>query len=1331
MKLMLSAFVIGLSSLSAVVAQEKDDNVPSVLEGDAIVRRNGVFYNNRPLYGSHGNPKDPYYWVFAGDRPFLRFGGDPMVDGCFVLGFQKADGTAKWLLDFKSRESRYYGGRMEWVVSDPAFPGLSITLDALPLATGVGMAAQARVNGAQAGDRLIWMLGAAEYRWVSGIDAMAADTQHVRKEGFIPAKTEGNRIEIKNGVIRLEPPRGDKFRYSLTACSAVSELRVGDADQWVQPAALLASTGEKRPVACGATPIIGNEPITWISRAWLETDPSAAAPKVAEEFSAAWDRVESLNQRVVSKTPDPRFDFMVRAAITSLDGIWRQTAYGDSGSSAFPHPLLGFRKSNGGTSYGWHDRVQTEGRTWIASQVTGETYKDHPELAKILDNEELDRYEGTLCHPGKDPRFHSKGRLIPNQNSTMYDMQSQMFDQMIEDWRFTADPEMEKLLRPSLELHLGYIERCWDPDGDGTYESFSNTFLTDTVWFLGGGTPDETAFAFRGHQAARDMARRAGDQASVQRHEAKLALIRKGFFQQLWYDKGGHPGAYREQGGHKRLHTDAWLPGLYLPMDCPTLLNDEQMASTLHFTEYALEREPRPLGGVRVWPSNWVPTVWSNRTKSPGDEYALAIGYCFAGMPEGAMDIIHGNIHEAAFESATPGSLGVPYASCGIDWGDAIGTFARAVVSGIFGYRPDKPNDLVTIAPQFPAAWDHASLKHPEFQLDYCRGAQAERLSVELTSESAMVLELPFRSSEVISAKLNGKTVKGEIKPGFGRSIYVVKTPALKKAELVLDLAQTLPSAVVQSREVEAGAEIDMAAEGGRITELRDAQGVLKSSEIANGTATGRISENLGNHRLLALVEMGKNAPQWRIFDFLVRDPKAEQFAVEKNLRQAPADAKWTGIDLSGQLNGKVSEIFQQEYLSPRPGSTSLSLAKDGYGVWNGVYAGKLPPGIDTCNTRPRRPVPVYDATVGGLKLGDEMTLEAWVWADLCDLAPWTNAQILQMGDFSMHLDFQAGRLMRMSDCGRMMREGALQPDSLFIADSILSGDRPTHVAVVFRNGKPCQLFYDGKKCFVETLPLKFSASTFGPTLRLGANWLGANRLLGRIGRVAISTKAATGEELKGRTLQSAPLAGTVADWQIPESGEPSEIVSSVTGGPALVPQDVAYQQPKTLPAPLPVRDGMLEVPQGARFKWATRGKDITFTSLYDNWPRKVEVPVNKQGDSVWLLVAGSTNPMQVRIANAVVRFEYADGVKEELDLVNPMNFWSLCSFQRSDYSYKDEGFSLPKTPPSQVQLGLNCRAMLYGWKLRPGVELKKVTLECLSQEVVIGLMGLSICNRG
>jgi hypothetical protein len=162
------------------------------------------------------------------------------------------------------------------------------------------------------------------------------------------------------------------------------------------------------------------------------------------------------------------------------------------------------------------------------------------------------------------------------------------------------------------------------------------------------------------------------------------------------------------------------------------------------------------------------------------------------------------------------------------------------------------------------------------------------------------------------------------------------------------------------------------------------------------------------------------------------------------------------------------------------------------------------------------------------------------------------------------------------------------------------------------------------------------------------------------------------------------------------------------------------------------LKNGRLTTPQGAEFDPIQTGappvKNIAFTSLWDNWPRKVTVPIAKSGEAVWLLVCGTTNPMQGRIANAVITFRYSDGKEEHLDLIPPFNFWSMLPFG-ADYDYTKDRFALPKNPPPQVQLGKNCRAMVYGWRLRPGVSLQEVTLETLSQEDIIGLMGVSVMN--
>jgi len=151
--------------------------------------------------------------------------------------------------------------------------------------------------------------------------------------------------------------------------------------------------------------------------------------------------------------------------------------------------------------------------------------------------------------------------------------------------------------------------------------------------------------------------------------------------------------------------------------------------------------------------------------------------------------------------------------------------------------------------------------------------------------------------------------------------------------------------------------------------------------------------------------------------------------------------------------------------------------------------------------------------------------------------------------------------------------------------------------------------------------------------------------------------------------------------------------------------------------------------PDGVPFRRFEEDHNIAFTSLWENWPRSVSVPVGWTAEAVWALVSGSTFPMQTRIANAVLRFRYADDQVESLELVPPLNFWSLCPWGGCDYSYELDRFCLPEMPPPQVQLGNNCRAMVLSWKLRTGVPLKELTLETLSQDVVIGLMGVSLMN--
>ena len=160
---------------------------------------------------------------------------------------------------------------------------------------------------------------------------------------------------------------------------------------------------------------------------------------------------------------------------------------------------------------------------------------------------------------------------------------------------------------------------------------------------------------------------------------------------------------------------------------------------------------------------------------------------------------------------------------------------------------------------------------------------------------------------------------------------------------------------------------------------------------------------------------------------------------------------------------------------------------------------------------------------------------------------------------------------------------------------------------------------------------------------------------------------------------------------------------------------------------------GAVVLPSGAEFRVPLPAgpRNIAFASQWDNYPRVINAGVPRdaaaQASAVWVLVAGSTNPMQTLLPNAQLRFRYDDNTTEQLDLTPPTNFWGLCPYGGADYDYSKDSFCLPEQPPVTVQLGNNHRAVAYAWALKQGAVLRAVELEVLSLEVVIGILAVSL----
>lgn len=165
----------------------------------------------------------------------------------------------------------------------------------------------------------------------------------------------------------------------------------------------------------------------------------------------------------------------------------------------------------------------------------------------------------------------------------------------------------------------------------------------------------------------------------------------------------------------------------------------------------------------------------------------------------------------------------------------------------------------------------------------------------------------------------------------------------------------------------------------------------------------------------------------------------------------------------------------------------------------------------------------------------------------------------------------------------------------------------------------------------------------------------------------------------------------------------------------------------------------------GVPFRTLKEGNNIAYTSLWDNYPESVTVPLKGKAQYAYLLMAGSTNHMQCRIDNGLIIATYTDGSTDTLKLVNPDNW---CPIEQ-DYYVDSKAFYTTQPRPYRIALGTGTVSRnlgetlgiseVYG-RLIPGgaaqmlkmplnkrKELKSLTLRTLSNDVVIGLMAVTL----
>ncbi|MGI4863018.1 MAG: DUF4450 domain-containing protein [Janthinobacterium lividum] len=175
-----------------------------------------------------------------------------------------------------------------------------------------------------------------------------------------------------------------------------------------------------------------------------------------------------------------------------------------------------------------------------------------------------------------------------------------------------------------------------------------------------------------------------------------------------------------------------------------------------------------------------------------------------------------------------------------------------------------------------------------------------------------------------------------------------------------------------------------------------------------------------------------------------------------------------------------------------------------------------------------------------------------------------------------------------------------------------------------------------------------------------------------------------------------------------------------------------------------------IRLPSGVplRTPGAAGAKNILFVSQWDNYPKQATVPLRGRARHATLLMAGSTNAMQSQFNNGEVVVTYTDGTTATLPLRNPGTWWPI------EQDYVDDGFAFQTGAPKPLRVhlktglitdkfdqytsikGFSTKAIDGGaatvleLPLDPQKNLKSLTVRALANDVVIGLMSVTLARN-
>ncbi len=875
-----------------------------------FVITNGPEFFNRPLYCDHSA-----FRVDAGDKPEFSI-YLPGRGGNLRLGIKTGAGL-KWLNDADKIVARYRPGAMVYEIQDSLLNDGELRLEILPLNAEKGFIVRAELASLPEPAQLIWAFGGANGMKGQRGGDIGCEREPVSQFFQLrPEQCRDNKFSIATNKFVL---RGKTARLQGIV-SAGAKMAVADASEWNVPAKLFAaafsltpglSPAARRPTSpavstaaaagmktvetvfpsntirttrlkpgvneielplvAGQADFVAGQPIYLVLRQVADGQPAENEADLGKNFSAAETHRREIAERVVVETPDPFINAAAGALNVAADAIWdEQQKSFMHGAVAWRQRLLGWRGPYSGDALGWHERTA-----------------EH--FAGFARQQNVDPIPATLPAPEEsanlsrnETALHSKGDLTHSH----YDMNLLAVDAFFRHLLWTGDLNYANEMWPVIERHFAWERRLFRREfGPGKlplYEGYACIWASDDLSYNGGGAAHASALNFYANKMAARVVKLIGKDPAPYEREADL--ISRAMQTYLWMPDAGTFAESRDFLGLQLPHANAALWTFYHTLDSeiPTPLEAWQMSrwvddNLAHIPIEIPNDEFRMTNGEAksfILPTTrWMPYQWSLNNVVVAESAHASLGYWQADRPETACALFKGTLLDTMFCGLCPGNIG-----CMTHHDMARGEAQRDFGDGIGAVSRALVEGLFGVKP--------------------------DALAGELTIVPGFPAD--WRFAKIHHPDFNFEFHREDVSEDF-----TVESKFSKPMKLILQIpafSDWIGSTTVNGSQA-------------KCKFVEGIFGVPRLEITADPAPKWAVRVEWRGDR-----QAEKIPPE-------IQPPaasKVEPFDWDKNL----AGEKFETVNLAPIFNDRVTEIFRNEYRSPRSPFCSLALPKQGIGSW-------------------------------------------------------------------------------------------------------------------------------------------------------------------------------------------------------------------------------------------------------------------------------------------------------------------------------------------------------------------------------------------------------------